>query len=174
MAVLGAQRWTSREDALVCASMPRTAAEVAVVAGKLGRSASAVRSRVRRFRGRVARRWKSDEDRELLSIKLCPHTERHAGDGSFARIAAKFGVTEQTTRDRYDRLARKAGHRGGQWTDEGLWTREEDEAIRSAMAGHRRVPNGTWPEVADALGRTLAAVRTRACALRRLDGTADR
>ena len=158
MAVLGAQRWTG--------------AEVAHVSRKLGRSADAIRIRVRRFRGRVRRRWTPEEDALLMAIKLTPHTERFVGGGAFADIAARLGVTEIAARSRYDQLKRKAGHHGGQWTDDGLWTEYEDAVIRAQIV-YPRAPAGTWDVIADRLGRTPGAVRTRACKLRRgLDGTA--
>ena len=109
-----------------------------------------------------------------MAIKLTPHTERFVGGGAFADIAARLGVTEIAARSRYHQLKRKAGHHGGQWTDDGLWTEYEDAAIGAQLIpGERRVPDGTWDVIADRLGRTPGAVRARACKLRRgIDGTA--
>ena len=174
MAVLGAQRWTDAEEALIRETMPRTSAEVAEVARKLGRTRQAVQNRVRRFRGRVRRRWTPAEDRELLALRVTPHTDRYRGQSAFAEIARRLGVSVQAARDRYNELMRKVGHHG-QWTREGLWTPKEDATIRRALDSHeRQVPWGTWNDVALILGRTPGAVRTRAYNLRRgFDGTGE-
>ena len=164
--VLGARRWTPAEDAYLREAMPRSAAEVANAARKLGRSRHAILNRVRKFRGRVAHTWTAAEDRELLALRLTPHTERYAGGSAFDGIAARLGVTVQAVRDRYNDLKREAGHKGGQWTREGLWTEAEDAAIRAQIV-NPRIPNGTWDVIADRLGRTVGAVKTRAAKLRR-------
>lgn len=176
MAVLGAQRWSREDDQYIRETMPCTREEVARAARKLGRTRQAVQNRVRKYRGRVRRRWTPDQDAMLLDIRLTPHTERHEGKSAFADIAQQLGVSVQAARDRYDHLMREAGHKGGQWTVEGLWTPEEDAAIQSQIVpGQQRVSNGTWHVVAQRIGRSECAVRVRASKLRRglLDGTAE-
>ena len=118
---------------------------------------------------RGAQRWTEEQDAVLLAIELTPHTERHEGDGALARIGRRLGRTESACRSRYRRLVRHAGHRGGQWTEDGLWTASDDAVVRDAIAGCSRVPDDTWPAVAAQLGRTIGACKTRGSALRRLD-----
>lgn len=118
-------------------------------------------------------------DRELLAVRVTPWDERHRGRGGsrsgFTEVARKYGKTVQACQDRYNRLMRQHGHRGGQWTEEGLWTEAEDGAIRRAIeeAGVGPVPHGTWPDLARVLGRTLGAVRLRGWQLRRRLETAE-
>ena len=172
MAVLGAQRWTEADDKYIREAMPCTREEVARAARKLGRTRQAIQNRVRRYRGRVRRRWTPEEDALLLDIRLTPHTERYQGRSSLAEVAARIGVTETAAKSRYSLLKRKAGHEGGQWTDDGLWTKREDDLIRSQLnPDAQRVPNGTWDVIANRLGRTPEAVKQRAYKLRH-DGTA--
>ena len=170
MTVLGAQRWSTEDDAYLAERMPVTASEVAAVARTLGRSRQAIQNRVRKYRGKVRRRWSSEQDGLLLAVTVTPHTERHAGRSAFADIARQLGVTVDAARCRYHLLKRKAGHRGGQWTNEGLWTPREDATIRRALVPDGPVPSGTWADVGLILGRTPGAVRTRAYNLRH-DGT---
>ena len=91
-----------------------------------------------------------------MALELTPHTDRYRAGGAFAAIAQRLGRTEGACRDRYNRLMKAAGHDGGQWTEEGLWTPEEDAVIRSYMYGDEsgRVPMGTWPAIAEELDRT--------------------
>ena len=110
--------------------------------------------------------WTPEGDALLLGAGLTPHTERWRGDGRLAAVAAKTGRTEQACRSRLNRILRDRGHRGGQWTDEGLWSADEDDAMRAHL-WQKPVPPGTWPAVAHDLGRTLGAVRTHAANLRR-------
>ena len=106
-------------------------------------------------------------DAALLGIELTPHTQRYRGRGAFAVIADRLGKTTQACVDRYRRLMRERGHRGGQWTEEGLWTEAEDRLIGRIVEDHpRRAPDGTWPDLARVLGRTVGAVRLRAWKLR--------
>ena len=110
-------------------------------------------------------------DAMLLNCSITRHDQRAYGKapGGLADVAKKFNKTYQAAVDRYDRLRRRQGIKG-LWTRIGLWTSTEDDVIRNHMAAPgERVPLGTWPEVALHLGRTLGAVRTRACDLRRAD-----
>ena len=113
--------------------------------------------------------WTPEEDVALLAIELTPHTERYQGRGAFAVIADRLGRTVQACTDRYRRLMRDGGHvPGQQWTEEGLWTPEEDAVIERVIRDHpERAPFGRWPDVAGVLGRTLGAVRLRAWKHRR-------
>ena len=115
----------------------------------------------------TARRWTPLEDQVLRDAVLTPHTERFRGDGTFARLARRLGRTEQAVRDRYQRNKRNAGHAGGQWTHEGLWSAEEDNVIREANRGHAKVPKGTRARVAAQIQRTPEAVKQRAHHLRK-------
>ena len=110
-------------------------------------------------------RWTPDMDAVLMAVKLTPHTERFAGGGgAFAELARRFGIAGGAVRDRYQRLVRAAGHQPGrQWTQEGLWTLEEDDVIRHHMHDDR--PD--WRSVAAMLGRTKGACSTRAVKLRK-------
>ena len=107
-------------------------------------------------------------DAALLGIELTPHTQRYRGRGAFAVIADRLGKTTQACVDRYNRLMRQRGHKGGQWTSVGLWTPAEDRLIARIVEEHPgRVPMGTWPDVARVLGRTVGAVQLRAWKLRK-------
>ena len=106
-------------------------------------------------------------DAVLLGIELTPHTQRYRGRGAFALVAARLGKTIPACRDRYNRLLRQRGHTGGQWTEEGLWTEQEDHLIARIVEEYPgRVPMGTWPDGARVLGRTVGAVQLRAWKLR--------
>ena len=118
--------------------------------------------------------WSDEQIELLMSARLTAHTARYAGpdpEESLAAVAAKLGRSISACRSKRMKLERERGHTvGDQWTDEGLWTPDEDKVIRDHMAAPgERAPVGTWPAVALHLGRTPAAVRTRACALRRAD-----
>ena len=115
-----------------------------------------------------ARLWTIEEDLQLLRAGLCPHTERHAGKSRIREIAAALGRTPSGASHRWGVLMKKLGHKAGkQWTKEGLWTEEEDREIARIVEEHpRRVPAGTWPDVAEHLGRTVGAVTTRASVIR--------
>ena len=116
-------------------------------------------------------RWTADMDVALRACKITPHDHRAYGKdpGGLADVAKKFHKTYQAGVDRYHRLRQARGLRG-LWTQAGLWTEAEDDAIRDHMGKPgERVPLGTWPEVALHLDRTARAVRTRACYLRRAD-----
>lgn len=106
--------------------------------------------------------WTLAEDEQLLACEITPWTERYRrGEGSLAKVAKELGRTEQACRDRLHEIQGCVGLR----TDEGLWTSAEDEIIRQHI-GNPTPPN-TWPAVAEHLGRTVGAVRTRACTLRK-------
>ena len=113
--------------------------------------------------------WTKDMDRELLAVGITPWTERYKPGGRLAKVAERLGVTEQAASDRLHRLKRKAGHTGGQWTTEGLWTEAEDGVIREAMSRDR--PG--WAFVAADLGRTPAACAVRAYNLRKRERLAS-
>ena len=104
--------------------------------------------------------WTAAEDAAILAAKLTPHTERFNGPDpkeSLTDVAARLGRTVVACSTRRDRLERRAGRRG-LWTTEGLWTPAQDKI---AMSDPPLEP------IANKLGRTLAAVRTRRCNLRR-------
>lgn len=109
--------------------------------------------------------WTDEEDQVLLAAGLTPHTERWSGESRLQKAARELGRSEAACRSRLNRLMKRAGHEGGQWTTEGLWTPEEDEVIREAM----RHDWPGWAFVAADLGRTRAACVTRACNLRKRD-----
>ena len=111
-------------------------------------------------------------DAELLVVQITPWDQRHRGRGGsrsgFADVARKYGKTIQACLDRYHDLMHQRGHTGGQWTEEGLWTRAEDRLIERIIEEHPgQVPMGTWPDVARVLGRTVGAVQLRAWRLRK-------
>ena len=111
------------------------------------------------------RYWTAAEDAAILAAKLTPHTERFNGPDpkeSLTAVAARLGRTAIACSTRRDRLERRAGRRG-LWTTVGLWAPDDDEIVMS---------DRPLQPVADKLGRTLAAVRTRRCNLRRADGQA--
>lgn len=108
------------------------------------------------------RTWTPDMDSQLLAAGLAPWTERYQPGGKLAEVAEALGVTVPAARDRLARLKRKAGHTGGQWTTEGLWTEEEDAVIREAM----ELDKPGWAFVAADLGRTKGVCTTRAYNLR--------
>ena len=112
------------------------------------------------------RYWTAAEDAAILAAKLTPHTERFNGPDpkeSLTAVAARLGRTVVACSTRRNRLERRRAGRGGLWTTEGLWTPDEDELAMS---------DPPLQHVADELGRTVAAVRTRRCNLRRADGQA--
>ena len=113
--------------------------------------------------------WTPEEDHVLLAAGLTPHTERWSGESRLQDVARELGRSEVACRSRLNRLMKRAGHQGGQWTTEGLWTAEEDEVIREA-ATHDR-PG--WASVAADLGRTPGACVTRAYNLRKRDRLAS-
>ena len=116
-------------------------------------------------------RWTAEMDAALLNCSITPHDQRAYGKtaGGFADIAKMFGKSYQATVDRYHHLRQARGLRG-LWTRIGLWTSTEDDVIRNHMGKPgERAPQGTWPAIALHLERTLGAVRTRACYLRRAD-----
>ena len=125
--------------------------------------------------GRTAPRpepWTPAEVKILLAATLTPHTDRWAGpdpENSLAAVGARLGRTEAACRSKRVKLERERGHKTGQkWTKDGLWTAREDRVIRDHMTPPGiRAPHGTWPMVGEYLGRTAAACRTRACALRK-------
>lgn len=103
--------------------------------------------------------WTDREDLVLLAAGLTPQHQRTVkGGGRLVAVAAELGRTEVACRSRLQRLMKRAGHDGGQWTPEGLWTPEEDQVIREAM---RREKPG-WAQVAEDLGRRTP----RACSQR--------
>ena len=110
--VQGAQRWSKEQDELIrpCrARRPRS---------PRWRANLGVPDRLCRIEsGASGGAW-----RRCWLIKLTPYTERYAGESTLAEVAARLGVTEIAAKSRYDRLRRKAGHQGSQWTDDGLWT----------------------------------------------------
>lgn len=109
-------------------------------------------------RGRL---WTAAEDEALLACEITPWTERHiSGGGELAKLAKKLGRTFQACRNRLEKI------RPGNLTHEGLWSAAEDEYIRQHI-GFPKTPRGTWPAVAEELGRTYGAVLVRACYLRR-------
>lgn len=107
-------------------------------------------------------------DAALLGAGLAAHTERWRGGGRLAAVARELGKSRTAAMSRLARLKRAQGRRPGQqWTSEGLWTAAEDAAIRECLKGAgRRVSNGVWRSL-DLPGRTVGAVATRACYLRR-------
>ena len=113
------------------------------------------------------RHWTAVEDQILLAAKLTPHTERYKGPHpkeSLEAAAALLGRTLAACQSRRYRLEQKAGRRGA-WTKVGLWTPDENKAVMA----------GTLPLklVAEKLGRTVAAVRTRRFNLQRKARTGD-
>ena len=110
--------------------------------------------------------WTAKMDRELLSVRIQPHTERYRGSPScFSEVAEKYGRTIRACTTRYYKLRTKRG----QWTQEGLWTAAEDNLILAQIPPYGRVADGTWVSVAEILtNRTVAAIRVRAWNLRRL------
>ena len=114
------------------------------------------------------RRWTPQEDARLLRAGLTPHTERYTGRSRLREAAAALGRSYGSCQSRLQRLMRRRGHQGGQWTREGLWEPREDCLVALTIEEHpERVPAGTWPDVAALLGRTVGAVRLRASKLRR-------
>ena len=107
-------------------------------------------------------------DRDLLAVRIQPHTERYRDDPScFSEVAKKYGRTIKACTTRYYNLRKRQGEIG-QWTDVGLWTPEEDNLILAQIPLYGRVADGTWVSVAEILtNRTVAAIRTRACNLKR-------
>ena len=116
--VQGAQRWSKEQDELIrpCRARrprsPRWRANLGVP-DRLCRIESGASG------GAWRPRWPREEGQTLLAIKLTPYTERYAGESTLAEVAARLGVTEIAAKSRYDRLRRKAGHQGSQWTDDG-------------------------------------------------------
>ena len=105
------------------------------------------------------------EDSRLLACGLTPWTKRHEGEESpLMRLAEELGRSYQACLDRLGKLQKRAPHQ--RWTEEGLWTEEEDEFIRSHI-GFPETPKGTWPLVSAYLGRTYQAVCQRASKLRK-------
>ncbi len=107
------------------------------------------------------RSWTQAEDDIIMAARLTPHTERCNGPDpieSLAAVAERLGRSVAACLTRRDRLERKAGRRG-LWTTAGLWTPREDALVMS---------DPPLQPVADTLGRTLAAVRTLRCNLRRV------
>ena len=103
-------------------------------------------------------------DRELLAVKIRPWTERFKpGPSCFSEVAEKFGRTIFACVTRYHALRTKRGP----WTKIGLWTAEEDSLILAQIRGVDRVEDGTWIDVSFYLDRTVPAIRTRACNLRK-------
>ena len=105
-------------------------------------------------------------DRDLLNVRIQPWTERYRGFPScFLKVAEKYGRTITACNTRYDKLRVERG----QWTDVGLWTTEEDDLILAQISLHGKpVENGTWADVSEILtNRTVAAICTRACNLKR-------
>ena len=110
--------------------------------------------------------WKPAMDRDLLAVRIQPHTERYRGSPScFSEVAEKYGRTIKACSTRYYKLRTKRG----QWTQEGLWTAAEDNLILAQIPLHGKpVENGTWADVSEILtNRTVPAIRTRACNLKR-------
>ncbi|WP_419166404.1 hypothetical protein [Candidatus Palauibacter sp.] len=118
-----------------------------------------------------ARPWTEEEDDALLAIRLTPFDRRYEGRGGAIDAAARrLGRTRAACLSRYAKLMRSRGHTGGKWTDEGLWTPEEDDAVRACLTyDGTPVAPGTWPPIAEDLGRSVHAVRARAVHLRRLE-----
>lgn len=115
----------------------------------------------------MGRRWTPAEDAALLAVKLTPHTERFSGASALRQLGRQLGRSRVACSTRYERLQRKRGHVRGQWTQEGLWSEAEDRIFRRHLApAGARVPHGTWGPVAEQLGRTPAACKTRAHKLR--------
>ena len=111
--------------------------------------------------------WTPEQDKDLLSVEIQPWTERYRGAPScFSEVAAKYDRTISACFTRYYKLR---GKLRGQWTQEGLWSREEDALILAQLPrGGGRVANGTWEHVSEILtDRTVAAICTRACNLKR-------
>ena len=104
-------------------------------------------------------------DRDLLAVRIQPHTERYRGSPScFSEVAEKYGRTIRACITRYNKLRTKRG----QWTQEGLWTAAEDNLILAQIPLYGRVEDGTWIEMSKILtARTVPAIRTRAYNLRR-------
>ena len=115
--------------------------------------------------------WTAEEDKALLAAGLTPHTERWTGESRLRHVAGRLGRTERACCDRLRRLMRRAGHEGGQWTTEGLWTEAEDDVIRGEMA--KGIGNADWIATARVLGRTRAACAVRAYNLRKQDRLAS-
>ena len=114
------------------------------------------------------RLWSAADDKALLAALLTPHDERHAGGDpmeSLAAVATRLSRTESACRSRLHKLKRAAGKRGV-WTKQGLWTPAEDDAIRARMWASAWGESPGWQEVAEDLGRTAGACKTRAVRLR--------
>ena len=112
--------------------------------------------------------WKPAMDRELLAVRIQPHTERYRGSPScFSEVAEKYGRTIRACTTRYYNLRKRQGEIGF-WTDVGLWTPEEDNLILAQIPLYGRVAYGTWIQISEILtNRTLAAIRVRAFNLKR-------
>ena len=115
--------------------------------------------------------WTPEDDTVLLAAGITPWTERYVKGGRLAAVAAQMGRSEQACCDRLNRLMKQAGHEGGQWTDEGLWTPEEDDVIRVEMA--KGIGNAIWITVGAMLGRTNRACAVRAYNLRKQERLAS-
>lgn len=133
--------WTGTERRYLAAHYGETPA--AVIATRLGRTATAVRSYATKH-GLSFQRW-TDEERQYL--------REHHKDGDVL-VAAHLGRTACAVRSQRQelgltriRLPRRA------------WTREDDDYVRSHF------PDEPTGDVARALGRTKAAVAKRAEAL---------
>ena len=109
--------------------------------------------------------WTPEENAALLAAGLTPHTERWTGESRLRKVARRLGRTETASRSRLYRLMQKAGHEGGQWTTEGLWTEAEDHVIRGEMV--KGIGNADWISVGARLGRTSRACAVRAYNLRK-------
>ena len=69
----------------------------------------------------MRRRWTREEDAELLTVELTPHTDRWSGASAFREIGRQLGRSRVACRSRYYKLQRERGHvPGRQWTTEGL------------------------------------------------------
>ena len=115
------------------------------------------------------RLWTAAENAALLAVRLTPHDERHAGGDpveSLAAVATRLSRTESACRSRLYKLKLTAGKRG-LWTKRGLWKPAEDDAIRARMWARSWGEAPGWQEVAEDLGRTEGACKTRACQLRK-------
>ncbi len=113
--------------------------------------------------------WSPEEDRLLLAAGLTPHTERWSGESRLRDVARELGRTETACCTRLNRLMKRAGHAGGQWTVEGLWTPEEDAVILEQAASGQ--PD--WIATGRLLGRTRAACAVRAYNLRKQERLAS-